>query len=544
MQSSTKCSTKTYLSLFLVACSFMLLQQSCKKTDSAFNDHADATTRFFNLPGNAKSPVQRVAAALQKQNSTKEFIKAFANNEGFPVWDKSCINLVTPNSATTATGTFNLAAATGDATPDTIVITPLVLDKADYVNGFILSKVSDTVSMTLYRNSDYQYLPFQTATSTTYTTAEDFAIHMMAMDHNVFGYTSFAIKDKRLFNNSSNYKDTAGVKRTIDFGNNNVGTTINYAQLICVTITTTTTSNHCPYPPNQCPDIHTGVLGPCDNCQEYCANISTTYSTQCLSTGGGTGWPSFPPPPPPTGGGGSGGGGTGLPPCPGGGIPMTNSAIPVNCNPVPNPWPSIPPPPPNPTPNTDSIVKALLKKDNVDLKHFRDSIFDVAYTNDEEWHFFIKNVNGVTKHLGERTDNDPDYVSSNKSVRENGNPDGDWHCHQDSLPGERHIHDPVDICESNGWFRKKLYYRSYVDCGDTLYVVVNENLTLVKHYFQSRVIRNLIYEDPWKQLAGAGTNRRALGIQFLKDLLGSSSINGLGLYKSVNADKTEFVKLN
>jgi hypothetical protein len=315
---------------------FIILQQSCKKTDSVFKVPAqtDRTARFFNLPADAGSPVKRVAEALKKQNDTKQFINLFAKNEGFAIWNKAQVNIVSNRNNNTQTNSRD------GGSSDTTVIIPLVLDSAKYVNAFILANTySDSIEMQFYRNSDYQYLPFQTTTPSTVTTAEDFAIHMMVMDYNVFGDTSFSIKDKRLFNNSNNYKDTAHINRTISFGSNNGGYTINYAQTICVTITTTTITNHCQYPPNQCPDIHTGVLGPCDQCQEYCANISTSYSTQCISSGG-IGWPSFPPPPPPTGGGGGGGGGTPCPPqFP---IIMTNSAIPINCNPIPNPW--LPPP--------------------------------------------------------------------------------------------------------------------------------------------------------------------------------------------------------
>ncbi|KAF4531185.1 hypothetical protein B566_EDAN019234, partial [Ephemera danica] len=76
-------------------------------------------------------------------------------------------------------------------------------------------------------------------------------------------------------------------------------------------IITTTTTNHCPYAINQCPNIGTGELGPCDNCSTNCSTTSSSTVSYCdgwweePSGGGGGGTGSG------TGGGGTGGGGGG-----------------------------------------------------------------------------------------------------------------------------------------------------------------------------------------------------------------------------------------
>lgn len=157
--------------------------------------------------------------------------------------------------------------------------------------------------------------------------------------------------------------------------------------------------------------------------------------------------------------------------------------------------------------------------------------------------FFIKVENGIAKAKKDTTDHDPDGVTPNKQFATLGDPDGDYHTHQDHpSPAYRHPHDPQDICVSNGIVKKK-YYRSYVDCGDKIYAVVVENTDLVKNFFRKPVL-SLQFKTPWLNLLSLGMNRRKNGLQYLKMLLGNSLENGLGLYESSNVDKTEFIKLN
>ncbi len=279
---------------------------------------------------------------MKTQKNNKEFIKEFITKEGFAIWNKASISVKTRPNNSTANNSLSANIPGLSDYSDTTIIIPLALDNEKHVNAFILAKVTDTVSMRLFRQGDYINFPFQTTTPLTVTTAENYALRMMQMDKDVFGHTEFEIKDKRLFNNGTDYRDTGKISRTVDFvdnaGNSGGGPVLNSMITQCVTITTTTTTNYCPYQPNQCPDIYTGVLGPCDNCSQYCASVSSVSTTQCFSwEEGGETWPIIPS------GGGGGIGGTNPPPCPMGAIIM-NSAIPPSCNPTPapNPWPPIP----------------------------------------------------------------------------------------------------------------------------------------------------------------------------------------------------------
>jgi flagellar basal body L-ring protein FlgH len=137
----------------------------------------------------------------------------------------------------------------------------------------------------------------------------------------------------------------------------------------------------------------------------------------------------------------------------------------------------------------------------------------------------------------------PNEITPNRIVEGNSNPDGEYHTHQDATPGQRHLHDPQDILNSS-ILRRKLYYRNYVDCGDTLYVIVNENLNKIKQFSTTAHLKTSQNSATWQALASAGNNRRSLGIWLLLTILGNSNNSGLGLYKSINASKTEFIKIN
>lgn len=230
---------------------------------------------------------------------------------------------------------------------------PLVWNTEKYVHGFISANVADSVTLKIFRQNDYVNFPFQTSqTPTSTTSGENFALRMMLMDKDVFGHTEFEVKDKRLFNYSTVYGDTANAKKFVRFDSSATGnfqsngsTVNNIMQIVCVTITTQTTTvsgNHCPYPPNQCPNFYTGVPGPCDNCAAVYANVSTTYNTiyHCEIWNEEEGWPSIP------NGGGSGGGnpGGGGGNCEFFGSNIINGVVPINCEPGPggNPWPPVP----------------------------------------------------------------------------------------------------------------------------------------------------------------------------------------------------------
>ncbi len=320
-------------------------QQSCKKTDLVSSVQEEVKQErtvgeFFKLPASASPVLQRVAKELERQNGIKPFLTEFILKDGFPVWEKASIETKRLKSKANSISGFN-----GDGLSDTTVFIPLVINSEKYVHGFIWANVKDSILLKIYRQSDFVNFPFQTSpTQTDSTSAENFALRMMLMDYEVFGSTEFEVKDKRLFNYSSLYKDTENVIRHVKFDStyarNNLlsnGTVISsIMRSLCVIITTTTTNYHC----------HGCLPGNCDECIPLCKSYTNSYQMICetWNEDEGEGWP---------GGGGNGGsgggggggtggsGGGGNPPCSAFGATMINGVVPINCEPGPggNPWP-------------------------------------------------------------------------------------------------------------------------------------------------------------------------------------------------------------
>jgi len=302
--------------------------ESCKKTDSIVADAnkeiiEETPENFFKVPDNASPVLKRIAKELERQNKTKEFITAFIAKEGFPIWAKSRIERQRKNG--------NISDFDADGLEDTTVYIPLVVSAENYVTGFLKATVDDSVHIKIFRQGDYLNFPFKTPTvSPNVTTAEQYAIRFMSMDNDVFGSTEFKIEDKRMFNNSTDYSDTANFQRFIklvpdnkedEFAN---GSTINNYQY------------------EVCWSVETVFLMPC-----FSGNNTSSIEGQCYYSGytshcvtyesGGTGEGS-PPGTWPFGGGGINGGSSNIP-CTNdfGG---TNSFIPIDCDPVEgNQWP-------------------------------------------------------------------------------------------------------------------------------------------------------------------------------------------------------------
>ena len=339
---------KTNRSLYIVSIIFLflftLLHQSCKKTDTLVSEDEIKSEQkaadFFKLPPNTSPVLKRIANELERQNKTKEFITAFINKEGFPIWNKASIETYTRKIKNSSTTDFDTEGLT-----DTTVLIPLVVNEDEWVHGFIWAKITDTVALKVFRQHDYINFPFQTPViSHNITSAEDFALRMMQMDNDVFGHTVFAVKDKRLFNNSTDYNDTGNINRVVDIGTSVGNVTANgndvnsLIHLVCVTIYTTTTTYNCTTP------TYSDCIPTCDRCPKWCSTSSTTSEIECYTVyeEEGGGWPIMP-------GGGSGGGGNppggggNQPPCVSFSATMVNSIVPIECDPGPggNPWPPV-----------------------------------------------------------------------------------------------------------------------------------------------------------------------------------------------------------
>jgi hypothetical protein len=321
-------------------CLTFLFINSCKKADILSSTSTaeakviqETPQNFFNLPANASPVLKRIAKELERQNKSKEFISAFISKEGFPIWGKSRIERHIKKGKTD-----NFEGEDGLA--DTTVYIPLVVSSEHYVTGFLKATIDDTIDIKIYRQNDYVNFPFKTPqSSTSVTTAEEYAIRFMSMDKDVFGTTEFIVNDKRMFNNSTDYSDTANIQRFVSMNSGGGGgddgfadgsTTNNYQYEVCWTAMTyreVCSVNNC------CNWVEWGTY---THCTTYESGGGTGGGGGSGSGGGGGGGGTWPFPPS-----GPGGGGIGCTEEFGGSI--TNSIIPIECNPSGgNPWPPLP----------------------------------------------------------------------------------------------------------------------------------------------------------------------------------------------------------
>jgi hypothetical protein len=282
-----------FLSL-LVLLGFVLTYLSCKKTDllsqTSISSDAFIETKFFNSNRSNDPTEKTLVDYLKRQNDKTNFVPATIKQIGFPVWDKA----ISFKNNKKNTSSF---AASGDSTLSETYFIPFVRDSQNYVNATLIIETSNSDTSFQFK-SDWQYAQMQNSHNSLGDTAENFAVLIMNLDKNVFGYNKFTILDSNLF--KQNNKKALFVK--LDTSSQNSGSNLMNTDCLDATITW----NTCPYTPGNC----SGPNGTCDNCPDYCtSSIHWTYCPPSGSPGDG-GVPSGGPwggpsgNPPPTGSGG------------------------------------------------------------------------------------------------------------------------------------------------------------------------------------------------------------------------------------------------
>jgi hypothetical protein len=169
---------------------FITTYYSCRKIDSKnitdienINENA-----FFKMPANSYPILGRIANEIKLQNNKYHFLAEVIKKEGIPIWSKAKI-LVDPSNISRRSTTNN---------NDSIVLIPLSLPNKEWVTSFLACKVNDTVSVNLYRGSDYKNFGYQNNPDS--LSAEKIAQQIMFMEYDAFGHDVFIIRDKNLFN--------------------------------------------------------------------------------------------------------------------------------------------------------------------------------------------------------------------------------------------------------------------------------------------------------------------------------------------------------
>lgn len=481
-------------SLFLLIISQLV---SCKKTDFKNSQLVIDRERFFNLPENSPAILHRIISNMKTQDAQKPFVDDFVKNQGYPIWEHAKICVSKNNYNTIEPG------------GDTLVSVPIVENGRQYLKSVLAIKVNTDVWYKLLEGIKYRELSNQEQGTTGPSfTAGEFLKLMMEMESKIFGQTNFKIIDTGIVINSTSTGSGISIPNygiQIQFANG--CTVFNYGFYNEGSFTIQSSETVCIY--------ETGVLN---------------YTLTAPETG--------------SSGGGGGGSGTGSnsneEECERGFIGIIGfgtGGIPI----IPCPLLT------NPTDSSvrDSIIKKKLHDDQIAVKNIRDSLWNAGHSGKIEYFFYgYVNPNGVIDTIGVKTDSSENDVLPNYRQLKilHITPIFDWHCHSDQLSKDRHPHDPDDIAASNSYYSSIQDFRSYVDCGDTLYAIVNEDLNKIRTFLQTKNLD--IQTNLWSNPMYYSPNRRQLGMNKLLELLGSSNISGLGLYKSINSDKTEFIKLN
>ena len=181
---------------FWLALISLLFFASCRKSDFESTTTAENPTaidRFFKLPESADPRLKSIAQSIKSQEKEHPFLNDFTKKTGWPVWSKAKI-----------LDKSNMSGGQSNADNSALVYVPFVKDAAIIVNAVLAVRmnVSDTAWRLLHA-SNYESFGFEAATNGNWNARNVFQFFAL-FQHDIFGHTKFLIKDKRLFNTTSN----------------------------------------------------------------------------------------------------------------------------------------------------------------------------------------------------------------------------------------------------------------------------------------------------------------------------------------------------
>lgn len=165
-----------------------IIYVSCRRNLEPNNEALiDNTGDFFQGYESSPSSVKRVAEKIKQQDSKHHFISRFIKEQGIAKWNNSII----------MSGT-NASALNRGGKADSLLFIPLVRSPFKEVHGFLACLVGeDSVKIRLFDGSMYNAYPFNKGIDT--LSAHLIAATTMFLHHNVFGDSTFLIKDDLLF---------------------------------------------------------------------------------------------------------------------------------------------------------------------------------------------------------------------------------------------------------------------------------------------------------------------------------------------------------
>jgi hypothetical protein len=459
------------------------------------------------------SQVDAITQWVKQQNDKKNFVTQTVKQIGYPRWDKAVIK--SPQSKLGGRGN------SGDSS--IYVYVPFVRDSQHYVNASMIVEINGDT--TIRYVCDWQYQERVHGPITIDTTAERLAYFFMRFDYITFGHKKFALTDSTLFATGLHQ----GSSRNIGFSVHATGgrggmleTTTCVDYYICGTPDAMECWWGCDY--LACPSGE-------------CYLVSSECSSDFPHPGDG------PVGTPETGGGGSGGGtGSSTPPdCGGGPTTGNRGATNVPCGPGWTPVPENPPPPPEP-------IDSMLKRYSTKINTIADSIFAISQNSNEEWGFIIvENAAGEIYAKACTTNHDAGQVRLDRSLSTGERIIAELHTHPEVGPNPLSRSAPSGSDFKTLKINSRYPYTSFIDCGNVRYAIVVENVDLSRTFFQKPENRIDILTANQDSIAQTKPNwstdwQNATEVSIL-ELIGSSAISGIGVYKS-DTTKTTFIKLN
>jgi hypothetical protein len=184
-----------FLSILIIFC----LVISCTKVNVSIPSvyKEDLTDVFLKLPSNSPSVIRKIAAKIALQNSEQKFLNRIAHEDGIPLW---VINPIKKrNSAERNSLLDDANVIMYVQNEDTIVIVPLIQPQQYNVHSFLNCKIrGDSVYISLFRGN--MYSAYDNSTDLHSLTSNFIAYYIMHLDHLIFGYKYFLIRDHALFN--------------------------------------------------------------------------------------------------------------------------------------------------------------------------------------------------------------------------------------------------------------------------------------------------------------------------------------------------------
>lgn len=468
---------------------FFLLSNilSCKKLDFSTQQTTIDRERFFKLPENAPSVLQRIVLNMKAQDSQKPFVDAFIQNEGYPNWQKVTISVPKPN--------FNSIESTGD----TLIAIPIVQNGRQYVRSVLAVKVNAEVWYKLLDGIKYREFPIEETgvPGESFTVAKLFKL-MMEMEFKIFGQNNFVITDKQVV--PTDWEGPGGGIRLLPYG----------VQLGLSS--------------SGCTIFNYGYYDT-DN-----TFVIQSSETLCLNE---TGELAYSLEPPETGG---GGGGSGTPPtddeCERGFVGFTDfdlGGIPLLPCPLIN----------------DTLV---LNPDSLSVKCSRemDSLYQWGITNGFREQSFIlvrKNGNIYPKNFlpgspgGDETDVNYNLAAGEELLAY-------VHIHaEDTATEYRTSFSAQDLMEFNK--HNVVGYTAILEVGNARYAFVVENAQLKYNFnIANRGKHKYNFNQLKDSLINTYPDGQVCTEQIWLHYLGSSSVSGIGFYKATAPNKNTFIKLN